>query len=292
MRKSAGVRGAGPVSVGWADTIISQGVYRTGADVLQAAGPARRRRQDRRARPRLRHALALEARHRAAAGERHRRRPELRQDDGPARDRRPLLVRHARRATASRSPRSCTTWRPNATLTLVNYHTELEFDAGRRLAHPRPRRQAAGRHRRPLEQLPRRPVRRHGRDRAQAVDAAHAAGHPVGQQRGNYAPAPLVGHGRRPRRRHVRRHDRRGRPDVLDPRQHRHGGDPAVVDVHRRRQVPSAARIGLVRARHHAGRGGDVVPLAQGLRDATRPLEIVSWTLGRGRHATSCAPAC
>ena len=38
MRASAGVRGAGPVSVGWADTIISQGVYRTGADVLQAQG--------------------------------------------------------------------------------------------------------------------------------------------------------------------------------------------------------------------------------------------------------------
>ena len=38
VRRSAGVRGAGPVSVGWADTIISQGVYRTGADTLQAQG--------------------------------------------------------------------------------------------------------------------------------------------------------------------------------------------------------------------------------------------------------------
>src|ERR1700733_9167074 len=38
VRTAAGVRGAGPVSVGWADTIISQGVYRTGADTLQAQG--------------------------------------------------------------------------------------------------------------------------------------------------------------------------------------------------------------------------------------------------------------
>ena len=75
-------------------------------------GPARRGREDRRARPRLRHALALEARHRAAAGERHRRGPELRPHDGRSRrspgSRRPTR----RRATASRSPRSCTTWRP------------------------------------------------------------------------------------------------------------------------------------------------------------------------------------
>ena len=75
-------------------------------------GPARRGREDRRARPRLRHALALEARHRAAAGERHRRGPELRSHDGRSRrspgSRRPTR----RRATASRSPRSCTTWRP------------------------------------------------------------------------------------------------------------------------------------------------------------------------------------
>src|SRR3954447_20329571 len=38
MRASAGVKGAGPVSVGWADTYMSQGVYRTGADVLQSGG--------------------------------------------------------------------------------------------------------------------------------------------------------------------------------------------------------------------------------------------------------------
>ncbi|HEY1481002.1 MAG TPA: hypothetical protein VGF46_13270, partial [Gaiellales bacterium] len=38
LRRSVGVKGAGPVSVGWADSIISQGVYRTGADTLQSLG--------------------------------------------------------------------------------------------------------------------------------------------------------------------------------------------------------------------------------------------------------------
>ena len=181
VRRSAGVRGAGPVSVGWADTIISQGVYRTGADVLQAEGLRGDGRQDRRARPGLRHALALEARNRAAAGERHRRGPELRSHDGPAGDRRALVVRHADEPRrVGRRGRARHGARRHADAGQLPHGARVR--AGRRLARARPRRPSAGRHRRPLEQLPRRPVRRHGRDRARRRRRARR-GHPVGQQR-------------------------------------------------------------------------------------------------------------
>ena len=87
--------------------------------------------------------------------------------------------------------------------------------AGGRLADPRPGRQAARRRHRALEQLPGRPVRRHGRDRAERRRRT-CGRDAVGQQRGQLRSAPLVRHRRRPRWRHLRRHDRPERPDLLD----------------------------------------------------------------------------
>ena len=193
-----------------------------------------------------------------------------------------------RRATASRSPRSCTTWRPNATLTLVNYHTELEFEqAVDWLVHG-------------PDGHPRVDIVVHSNsfldgpfdgtgETARAVDAAHAAGILWVNSVGNYAPAALGGQGRRPRRRHVRRHDRRGRPEVLDPGQRRHGGDAAVVGVHRRRRSVGGG-IGLVRARHHTGRGRRRRAARTGAarRDPSARDRLVD--VGRGRHVRAARP--
>ena len=235
-------------------------------------------------------ALALEARHGAAAAARIDAVQSFDHTTGSPRSpgsRRPTR----RRATASPSPRSCTTWRPDATLHARQLPHRARVRAGRRLARARPRRQAARRHRRALELLPRRPVRRHGRDRAGRRRRARR-GHLLGQQRGQLRPAALGGHGRRPRRRHLRRHDRPDAAlDVPAHRERRHGRDAALVPVHEERRRPSRRASVALRARHHRQARGTPCRSRRGC--ATRRVRSRSSPTPRLPPArTSCAPAC
>ncbi len=166
---------------------------------------------------------------------------------------------------------------PDATLTLVNYHTEIEFDQAVDWLMHGP------------DGKPRVDIIVHSNsfldgpfdgtgETARTVDAARAAGILWVNSAGNYARRHFTGSRRRPRRRHLRRPDRSERPHVLDPRERRHGRVAAVVRLHDRRQArPGGDR--LLRARHHA-RGQHAACCRTRRACATRrgALEIVSWT--------------
>jgi hypothetical protein len=275
MRRSAGVRGAGPVSVGWADTIISQGVYRTGADVLQAQGlrgdGVKIAVLDLGFGTRWRSKLGTELP--PAAGidavqsfDKTTGQPEiagLSSSDTP--------TSHGESVAEVVHDMA-----PDATLTLVNYHTELEFEqAVDWLIHG-------------PDGHPRVDIIVHSNsfldgpfdgtgETARNVDSAHDAGILWVNSVGNYA------------RRHwsgtVGDLDGDTFADMTDSDGLRFS-IPANTGMGASMQwssctvdgVPSAAASVSYELDITQAGGGDIVPLAQGLRDATRPLEIVSWT--------------
>ena len=251
VRASAGVRGAGPVSVGWADAYYSQGIYRTGADVLQAQGlrgdGVRIAVLD----------LGFGTRWRAKIGTEL---PPAAGIDAVQSFDKTTGQTEIAGLSSSDTPTShgesvaevVHDMAPNAHLTLVNYHTELEFDQAVDWLMHGP------------DGKPRVDIVVHSNsfldgpfdgtgETAQTVDAARAAGILWVNSAGNYGQRHWTGTAGRPRRRHLRRHDRSERPHVLDPRERRHGRVDAVGELHRR---PEAGRRThrLLRARHHAGR--------------------------------------
>jgi Subtilase family len=275
LRRSKGVRGAGPVSVGWADTITSQGVYRTGADVLQAQG--------------LRGDgvkiavldLGFGTRWRSKLG------TELPAADGidavqsfDMTTGQPEIAGLSSSDTPTSHGESVAEvvhdMAPDATLTLVNYHTELEFQQAVDWLIAGP------------DGKPRVDVIVHSNSfldgpfdgsgpTAQEVDKAEAAGILWVNSAGNYAQRHWSGTAG----------DEDG--DTFADLTDQDGltfSAPANEGVGATLQWSSCTVDGKPSAASTVGYDLDVtgvgasgtVPLAQGLRDATRPLEIVSWT--------------
>ena len=274
MRTSDGVRGAGPVSVGWADTIISQGVYRTGADVLQAQGlrgdGVRIAVLD----------LGFGARWRSKIGN------ELpaagASTPSRASTRRPAQIEIAG-LSSSDTPTShgesvaevVHDMAPNATLTLVNYHTELEFaQAVDWLIHG-------------PDGKPRVDIIVHSNsfldgpfdgtgETAQSVDAAYAAGVLWVNSAGNYGLRHWSGTaGDLDGDTYADMTDQNGLTFSIAANTGMGASlqwSECTVD-----KKPAPARTVSYELDITPAGGSGVLPLAQGLRDATRPLEIVSW---------------
>ena len=213
-----------------------------GADALQSRRPDRHRHPHRGRRPRLRRDLAQPARQGAPAA----RRRSTRSSRSTARAAGPRSTASrtttSRPATARTSRRWSGTSRPGARYTFVNYHTQLELSQAVDWLVERARRQAAGRHRRALALVPRRPVRRHRRGRAGRRPRARR-GHHLGQLGRQLRAAPLGGRRRRPRQRRLGEH-RPGRPRlprVPADRRRRHGRDALLERLHARPAPPVAA---------------------------------------------------
>ena len=147
--------------------------------------PARRGRQDRGARPGVRRRVAARlARRHASCLRSTASTGQLRHDTGLAgRDYNGNTSRHGEFVTEIVYDIA-----PDADYWLVNYHTPDEFDAGRRL----PPRRRAPEHRRALELVPVRALRRHGLLRA-AGRLARRAGNHLGELGGQLPPEPLGG---------------------------------------------------------------------------------------------------
>jgi hypothetical protein len=275
MRRSAGVRGAGPASVAWPDTIISQGVYRTGADVLQAQG--------------LRGAGVKIAVLDLGFGPNWRNKlgTELPPASGidavqsfDMTSGQPEIVGLSSSDTPTSHGESVAEvvhdMAPDATLTLVNYHTELEFERAVDWLVNGP------------DGKPRVDIIVHSNsfldgpfdgtgDTAHSVDEARAAGILWVNSAGNYAQRHWSGT--------VGDLDGDTFADMTDqdgltfsiPA---NAGMGATLEWSQCKVggVPSPpSTVGYELDVTEPG-GAGVVPLAQGLRDATRPLEIVSWT--------------
>ncbi|MDX6525247.1 MAG: hypothetical protein QOI43_758 [Gaiellales bacterium] len=275
MRASDGVRGAGPVSVGWADTIISQGVYRSGADVLQAQGlrgdGVKIAVLDLGFGTRWRSKLGTELP--SAAGidavqcfDKTTGQPEiagLSSSDTP--------TSHGESVAEVVHDMA-----PNATLTLVNYNTELEFDkADDWLAHG-------------PDGKPRVDIIVHSNsfldgpfdgtgETAQTVDAARAAGVLWVNSAGNYGQRHWAGTaGDLDGDTYADMTDQNGLTFSIAANAGMGASlqwSNCTVDG-----KPSAARTVSYELDITPAGGNGALPLAQGLRDATRPLEIVSWT--------------
>jgi hypothetical protein len=275
VRRAAGVRGAGPVSVGWADTIVSQGVYRPGADTLQAQGlkgdGVKIAVLDLGFGTRWRSKLGTELP--AAAGidaiqsfDKTTGQPEiagLSSSDTP--------TSHGESVAEVVHDMA-----PNATLTFVNYHTELEFDqAVDWLIHG-------------PDGKPRVDVIVHSNsfldgpfdgtgETAQTVDAARAAGVLWVNSAGNYGQRHWSGTaGDRDGDTYADMTDQNGLTFSI-PANAGMGAslqwEDCTVDG-----KPAASRTVSYELDITPAGDSGVLPLAQGLRDATRPLEIVSWT--------------
>jgi hypothetical protein len=274
MRTSDGVRGAGPVSVGWADSIISQGVYRTGADVLQAQGlrgdGVRIAVLD----------LGFGSRWRSKIGS------ELPSAAGidavQSFDKTTGQIEIAG-LSSSDTPTShgesvaevVHDMAPNASMTLVNYHTEIEFDqAVDWLIHG-------------PDGKPRVDIIVHSNsfldgpfdgtgETAQTVDAARAAGVLWVNSAGNYGQRHWAGTaGDLDGDTYADMTDQNGLTFSMAA----NAGMGASLEwsdctVDRK---PAAANTVSYELDITPAGGSGVLPLAQGLRDATRPLEIVSW---------------
>jgi hypothetical protein len=275
MRASAGVKGAGPVSVGWADTYLSQGVYRTGADVLQSGG--------------LRGAgvkvavldLGFGTRWRAKLGSELPATAGI--DDVQSFDKttgQPEITGLSSSDTPTSHGESVAEvvhdMAPDATLTLVNYHTEIEFDQAVDWLMHGP------------DGKPRVDIIVHSNsfldgpfdgtgETAQTVDAARAAGILWINSAGNYgqrhwsgSAADLDGDT------YADMTDQNGLTFSIAA----NAGMGASLQWSNCtiNKKPAAARSVSYELDITPAGGSGVLPLAQGLRDATRPLEIVSWT--------------
>ncbi|MEO9174394.1 MAG: S8 family serine peptidase, partial [Gaiellales bacterium] len=275
LRRSRGVRGAGPVAVGFADSIISQGVYRTGADVLQAEGlkgdGVKIAVLD----------LGFGTRWQSKLG------TELPPASGIDATQsfdmttgQPGIAGLSSSDTPTSHGESVAEvvhdMAPDATLTLVNYHTELEFDQAVDWLINGP----GGK--------PRVDIVVHSNSfldgpfdgtgpTAQEVDKAEAAGILWVNSAGNYGQRHWDGT--------VGDEDGDTFADMTDQDGLTFSA-PANEGVGATLEWSDCTVDGLPSAASSVGYNLDVtgvgatgtVPLAQGLRDATRPLEIVSWT--------------
>jgi Subtilase family len=275
LRRSAGVRGAGPAEVGQADAIISQGVYRTGADVLQEQGlkgdGVKIAVLD----------LGFGTRWQSKLGTELP--PATGIDAVQSFDKttgQPGIAGLSSSDTPTSHGESVAEvvhdMAPDATLTLVNYHTELEFMQAVDWLIDGP----GGK--------PRVDVIVHSNSfldgpfdgsgpTAQEVDKAQAAGILWVNSAGNYAQRHWAGTaGDEDGDTFADMTDQDGLTfsapangglgATLEWSQCTVGGKPASPNT-----------VGYDLDVTAVGAGG-TVPLAQGLRDATRPLEIVSWT--------------
>jgi hypothetical protein len=274
MRTSAGVRGAGPVSVGWADSIISQGVYRTGADTLQAEGL----RGDG-----IRIAvldLGFGARWRSKIG------VELPSAAGidavQSFDKTTGQIEIAG-LSSSDTPTShgesvaevVHDMAPNATLTLVNYHTEIEFDEAVDWLEHGP------------DGKPRVDVIVHANsfldgpfdgtgETARTVDSARAAGILWVNSAGNYGQRHWAGTaGDLDGDTYADMTDQNGLTFSMAANAGM-GASLQWSDCTVSGKSAPARSVNYELDVTPAG-GGGVLPLAQGLRDATRSQEVVSW---------------
>jgi hypothetical protein len=275
IRHSAAVRGAGPASVAWPDTIISQGVYRTGADVLQAQG--------------LRGDgvkiavldLGFGTRWRTKLG------TELPPATGidavqsfDMTTGQPEIAGLSSSDTPTSHGESVAEvvhdMAPDATLTLVNYHTELEFQRAVDWLVNGP------------DGHPRVDIIVHSNsfldgpfdgtgDPAHSVDEARGAGILWVNSAGNYAQRHWSGTvGDLDGDTFADMSDQNGLTFSIPA----NAGMGATLEWSGCKVggVPSpSSTVGYELDVTEPG-GAGVVPLAQGLRDATRPLEIVSWT--------------
>jgi hypothetical protein len=275
LRRSRGVRGAGPVSVGWADSITSQGVYRTGADVLQSEGwkgdGVRIAVLD----------LGFGTRWQSKLG------TELPLASGIDATQsfdnttgQPGIAGLSSSDTPTSHGESVAEvvhdMAPDATLTLVNYHTELEFEQAVDWLIDGP----GGK--------PRVDVIVHSNSfldgpfdgsgpTAQEVDKANAAGILWVNSAGNYGQRHWSGT--------AGDEDGDTFADMTDqdgltfsaPANEGVGATLMWSDCTVDGKPSAASSVGYDLDVTGVGADG-TVPLAQGLRDATRPLEIVSWT--------------
>ena len=162
LRRVPGVTGIGPAAVAQPDQVISQGVERIGADALASRGLNGAGIRIAIVDLGFGDTLAHPARQGAAAADADRRDPVVRPHERQARHH-----RHLERRPADRARRERRAGRVGHRARRALHARQLPHAAGalagRRLARQRARRQAARGHRRALQLLPRRAVRRHGR---------------------------------------------------------------------------------------------------------------------------------